>query len=518
MGAGSNVKLEHISTATVKEALSAWRYSRPGPPALLELVALQNPANHAGENRQLTLRDYVTTLVESHLQQHRLLAGITPRPPLLSKEAVRVAIKADFQANQKALAAWSALFFRYLAPVALSVTELAAAIPLSTRQFRRHVNHGIEQLTDLIHQEEQVAQERPQQSRLPRFLPSPDFTRLFGVEDVLAEIVTYLTNEAGPRFISIEGLGGIGKTAVAQATAYRLAKQGAWQDILWVSARQERLTTQWDFEKIDDPIYSLEDVIARLAHQLGQENLAGLPAADKLAGLKPILSSQPQPYLIIIDNLETLNDTQALLPALFPLAGQTRFLLTSRYSLRDVGFVHVLPLSELSPAASQTLIENELERHGRATTLSPSAAAAIYQVVGGLPLALKLLAAQLGDLPLEHILEGLKVARRQGPERIYEFIYHHTWRLLSDPARHLLLTMLLISPDGEDVPWMKLMSNLPTTDFDHALMQLRRYSLLETAGSLAAPRYRLHRLTTTFLKTEVLLRWQEDASAKPLLQ
>ena len=508
------MKLKDISTATVAEALSAWRYARQGSSALLELAALQNPANRSGEKGQLTLRDFMSTLVESQLQQQRLLAGVTPEPSLLSEEAVRAAVKADFEANQKALAGWSALFFRYLAPVALSVTELAAAIPLSTRHFRRHVTQGIEQLTELIRQEEQVAQKRQQQWRLQRFLPPLDFTRLFGVEDVVAGIIARLTKEDGPRFVSIEGLGGIGKTAVAQSTAYHLAGQGAWQDILWVSARQERLTTQWNFEKIDDPIHSLEDVVTRLAHQLGQENLAGLPAADKVTGLKPILSAQP--YLIVIDNLETLSDTQALLPALFPLAGLTRFLLTSRYSLRDVGFVHILPLSELSLAASKALLENELERHGRTTTLSQSATTAIYQIVGGLPLALKLLAAQLGDLPLEHILEGLKVARRQGPERMYEFIYHRTWRLLSDAARHLLLTMLLVSPDGEDVSWMKLMSNLPATDFDDALMQLRRYSLLESAGSLAVPRYRLHRLTTTFLKTEVLLRWQEDASEKPL--
>ena len=95
-------------------------------------------------------------LVESQLQQQRLSVGVTPEPPLHSKEAVRAAIKADFQANQQALAAWSTLFFRYLAPVALSVAELAAAIPLSTRQFRRHVTQGIEQLTDLIRQEEQA--------------------------------------------------------------------------------------------------------------------------------------------------------------------------------------------------------------------------------------------------------------------------------------------------------------------------------------------------------------------------
>jgi len=90
---------------------------------------------------------------------------------------------------------------------------------------------------------------------------------------------------------------------------------------------------------------------------------------------------------------------------------------------------------------------------------------------------------------------------------IPKFIYQRTGRLLSPAAHHLLLTMLLVSPEGEAITWMKLMSNMPLENFDEALLQLRRYSLLETAGGLEEPRYRLHRLTTTFLQTEVLLQW-----------
>jgi hypothetical protein len=501
------MKLEEITTAVVEETLSAWRHAHQGPATLLQLVALRETVNHAGE--RLALRDFIVSLVETQLWQQRLLAGIPQEPLQNSREAVATAVNTDFRQSQRELADWSALYFRYLSPIALTVAELATASSLSTRQFRRHVSQGTEQLTDLIRQQEAAAQKRQHGWRLQRFLPPPDFAQLFGMEEVVADITSRLTREDGPRFVSVEGLGGIGKTAVAQTTAYQLADRANWQEILWISARQERLTTGWQFEKIEDPIHSLEDVITRLAHQLGQENLAGLPTIDKLNNLKPILLADP--HLIIIDNLETLSDTQALLPALFPLAGPTRFLLTSRYSLRDVGFVHVLPLSELSLAASQALLESELARHGQAATLPLPAMAAIYQTLGGLPLALKLVAAQLGDLPLEHVLEGLKVARRQGPERMYDFIYGRTWHLLPDTARHLLLTMLLVSPDGEDVSWLKLMSNLDTADFDDALMQLRRYSLLETAGSLAAPRYRLHRLTTTFLKTEVLLQWQEES-------
>lgn len=501
------MKLEEITTTAVEETLSAWRHGRPGPATLLQLAALRETSSQPDEMERLALRRLMTTLVEEQLQQQRQLAGVETKPAS-SKEEVLTAVHTDFQQNHPPLSGWSAVYFRYLCPIALSVAELARAAALSTRHFRRHVSQGIAQLTARIRQAEEAAQNQQQQGRLQRFLPPPEFTRLFGMEAVVANLAARLTGADGPRFVSIEGLGGIGKTAVAQATACQLAAQTGWQEILWISARQERFTTQWQSEKIEDPIQSLEDVVTRLAHQLGQENLAGLSTYDKLASLQPILAAQP--HLIVIDNLETLSDTQALLPALFPLAGATRFLLTSRYSLRDVGFVHVQPLAELSFAASQSLLESELARHGQAAALPPEAMAATYQALGGLPLALKLVAAQLGDFPLEHVLDGLTAARRQGAERMYTFIYGRTWQLLSDAAHHLLLTMLLVSPDGEDVSWMKLLSKLAPADFDDALMQLRRYSLLETAGSLAAPRYRLHRLTTTFLKTEVLLRWQEE--------
>jgi hypothetical protein len=493
--------LESITTTAVAEILSAWRHGGKVPDALLELAALQQAVSRP-EERPQALREFVVSLLEKQLQQQRLLAGISPKARLTSKKAAKTAVIADFQSNQKELQGWSALFFRYLSPVNLTVAELAAAIPLSTRQFSRHVKQGLAQLTRLIQQAEQRAQQR---SRLRRFLPVPEFSQLFGVDEVVLKVVAQLTAADGPRFISIEGLGGVGKTAVAQAIAYHFAEQTIWQDILWISARQEWITAQGQLEKIEDPVYSLEDVISRFAHQLGQEQLAGLTAQDKLTRLEPLLSSQP--HLIIIDNLETLTDTQALLPALFPLAGQTRFLLTSRHSLRDTGYVYTLPLPELASTASQALIESELERQGQAVTLSESVMTAIYQTIGGLPLALKLVTAQLGTLPLEYILNGLHNARRQSAEEMYKFIYQRTWRLLSPEAHHLLLTMLLVSPEGEAITWMKLMSNMPPENFDEALLQLRRYSLLETAGGLEEPRYRLHRLTTTFLQTEVLLQW-----------
>jgi hypothetical protein len=62
--------------------------------------------------------------------------------------------------------------------------------------------------------------------------------------------------------------------------------------------------------------------------------------------------------------------------------------------------------------------------------------------------------------------------------------------------------MMDISPDGENVDWLRLVSGLPASEFRTALEVLLDHSLVEIGGSIEAPRYRLHRLTVTFLETE----------------
>jgi len=80
---------------------------------------------------------------------------------------------------------------------------------------------------------------------------------------------------------------------------------------------------------------------------------------------------------------------------------------------------------------------------------------------------------------------------------------------LDDNARKLLLSMLLISPDGEDIHWLRSASCLPASDFKQGLAKLRDYNLVEISGTLRNPKYRLHRLTISFLHTDILKNWQE---------
>jgi hypothetical protein len=215
--------------------------------------------------------------------------------------------------------------------------------------------------------------------------------------------------------------------------------------------------------------------------------------------------------LIVIDNLESVGEVDALVPALTPLARPARFLLTSRRTMSRHPAVFCRPVPSLSFDDSRALVEAELGRHGWNVALKREDMAALYEVVGGAPLALKLVAAQMSRWPLAVLIDDLRRARRRAPESLYTFIYQRTWLALDDQARQLLISCLTIAPDGEDIDWLRLMSFLPPDEFDGALDQLLAYSLLQLAGLPAAPRYRLHRLTTTFLQTEILNNWESAA-------
>jgi hypothetical protein len=68
--------LESITTTAVAETLSAWRHGGKVPDALLELAALQQTVSWP-EERPQALREFVVSLLESQLQQQRLLAEIS---------------------------------------------------------------------------------------------------------------------------------------------------------------------------------------------------------------------------------------------------------------------------------------------------------------------------------------------------------------------------------------------------------------------------------------------------------
>jgi hypothetical protein len=498
------VDVDAITAPVLNATLRAWRAADPVPADLLALDILRDPAAASPTERAIRLHDLIVSLAAAELARLRAAEALSPIAGD-SHADVLAAVARDFAQGNSELEEWSALHHRFLAPVAPGVEALARAAALDTRNFRRRVDAGVRRLVARLQRLEMAAHSRLGHLRRGRHLPPPEYAHLFGVAEAQQDVAARLRRRDGPDFISLEGLGGMGKTALARAVAFALAEESDFDGIAWISARQTWLNDRGAIESAPDAATSLADIVARLATQLGFVELAGLSAADKLERLAGYLKSTRQ--LIVIDNLESVSDVELLLPALLPLARPARFLLTSRQTLSHFPAVVRFPVHPLSPADSRALVESELRRHGRPGALPAAEMAALYDVVGGTPLALKLVAAQMAYWPLPALLENLRRARDHAPERLYTFIYQRAWLALDDPARQLLLSLLPLSADGEDVAWLRAMSFLSPATFDDALGQLRDFSLLEAAGPDAAPRYRLHRLTMTFLQTEVLAGW-----------
>jgi hypothetical protein len=101
-------------------------------------------------------------------------------------------------------------------------------------------------------------------------------------------------------------------------------------------------------------------LIDALLEQLGQAaSLAQSPQEKKVALIQLLKQA---PYLIVIDNLETIGDYQALLPLLGEITNPSKVLLTSRHSLRAYPNIFCLTLAALDQVETFNLIRYEAAR------------------------------------------------------------------------------------------------------------------------------------------------------------
>lgn len=128
----------------------------------------------------------------------------------------------------------------------------------------------------------------------------------------------------------------------------------------------------------------------------------------------------------------------------------------------------------------------------------------IYATTGGNPLALKLVVSLASVLSLPQVLADIARSRPGPIEDLYKHIYWESWRTLSDDAQALLQAMPLIAEAGALPAHMRAISNLSEERFWPAVSELISRSLLEIKGTIHERRYGIHRLTETFLRTEII--------------
>ncbi len=437
------------------------------------------------------------------VHERRAALGVEANPAALRRAANDILITGlDELATQDTRGA-AVLRMRFLdADKALKV---ASRLNLSHDTINRAQRAAIHRLAEILWSRELICRERHIHTQEDNLQPA-QYTQLFGLDQAGGQLLKQLLKPQAPWVAAIVGIGGIGKTALADATARHVIRQFRFDRTLWLRSESSRLNPD-----AFTPASRFAQLMTKLAEALWPAGLNGSTPEERLRRVRQALKSYP--HLIVIDNLETEADTLYLVEHLNDLAAPSKFLLTARTRLSGQAAAFVLSLDELGSKDALALLRQHATVIGQTDLAGMTAGKLkpIYRVVGGNPLALKLVVGLATTQPLAQILADLERSRPGEIEGLYRHIYWKAWQALSPDARTLLQAMPLVAEPGAIPEQLRAISQLPDEKLWPSIHELATRSLLEVRGTAWERRYGVHRLTETFLKTEII-HWPDDAA------
>ena len=315
----------------------------------------------------------------------------------------------------------------------------------------------------------------------------------------------FLKDRASNRVISVDGLGGLGKTALAAELVRRAIGAGLYEGVIGETAKQEILGDE-EIIQLRDAVLDYEGLLDTLARQLQRWDLFTMGLKDKEAVLGRILRQRA--YLLFIDNLETAENANALVARIRDFLGPSRAIVTSRLQVR-LGFVRSFTLEGLKLNDSVFFLRSLAKGLGadQISDADDGVLSEIHEITGGSPLALKLVAAQAKFLSLDQILAQLRKTKSE----LFPFIFLRSWEQLSATAQSILVYVGRTVVETVGVQELAL-AELASDDAEllSAIDQLVAYSLLSVSYSSGQMRYGIHQLTRQFVVSDLPRIWREQ--------
>ncbi len=295
--------------------------------------------------------------------------------------------------------------------------------------------------------------------------------------------------------IGIDGMGGIGKSALAREVAHEClaasrepAPAGpapTFSGFVWVSATDRDLT-----------VSALLDAIAVT---LDHDGIVEQPPERKRLAVERLLRDRP--CLLIVDNLESVADQETMkeiMAFLLRLPERSKALLTARTLY--LSQVWVVSLAGLAEGESLELIRREGRRLQLQSVEQADATilGRLHDATGGAPQAIIWAVAQIKQRgrPLDQVVRELPRARAP----FFDDIFAGFWSLLSPEAGQVLMTMPLFVTSATRAD-LEATADLHDDALDAAIGQLVETSLLNARGELDALqlRYTVHPLTRAYV-------------------
>jgi tetratricopeptide (TPR) repeat protein len=302
--------------------------------------------------------------------------------------------------------------------------------------------------------------------------------------------------------VLLDGIGGIGKTALAVEAAHRCKEAGLFDAFIFVTAKLNILDPG-GIRKLTPAARTLDDFLNETARVLGRRDIPQLTGdARRRALIEALRESRA---LLIYDNLETLSkeEQEALADFLRELPQSCKAIITSRR--RGGEGALWLRLEKLDWEAARAIIEAEAEKAASLSNKLRSAGEArwpeLYDETKGSPLAL---VHVLGLMRVRASLNfdgALELLRGNRDDNLQKFVFQEARRELTENDQSALRALSFFAPSATFEAWRDV-ADLSRNALEMSVDRLSALSLVDVLAG--GERFGLHPLTRNFVRDELL--------------
>ncbi|MEQ9625680.1 NB-ARC domain-containing protein [Coleofasciculus chthonoplastes] len=372
-----------------------------------------------------------------------------------------------------------------------------------------------------------VKPSRERLSTLPNQNLPPQDNKFIGREKELCDLMRYLSEDHAAPIITVDGIGGVGKTALVVEAAYRCLEYREYGNarsdsstlskitceiplfdaIIFTSAKENQLLPDRILDKLTSQ-RTLQEIMRKISITLDEPSIMH---ENEIERIRKRLRQQK--VLLIIDNLETIENKNRVLSFLYELPKTVKSVITTREQI-GVCFVPI-HLESLSKRESKQLIQQQADDKG--ISLTNEDKNNLIKASGGIPIVI---IYTMGRLAMSNSLTTVLADLKSNHNDVAHFCFKQSVDDLKRQHEHayrLLMSIAIFhkSPDRDAVVEVAGLSTEPMISINKGLEKLQQISLIR----LYKGRYIMLPLTREYalaelrknqeFKKEALNRWLE---------
>lgn len=317
------------------------------------------------------------------------------------------------------------------------------------------------------------SRQKPYNNLVPKNYP-----RFIGREIEIEKIIRFLKPEYGINIVTIDGVGGVGKTSLALEIAHRClaASKGKNSDdelprfdaIIFTTAKQNALTASGILPRYQSQ-RCVQDIIKEITDTLATPKLSHLNHNAQVDQIRIILTDIPT--LLIVDNLETIEDKQSVMSFLFELPSAVKVIVTTR----ERQSISPIRLTELPEADGLQMIKQRADESG--INLSKDEQERLYEITGGVPAAI---VYALGQISNGYSMQAVVERTKSASGDVAKFCFESSVDTIRGTFTHEILMSIALFPKEPLRPALAAVSGYASNQnlIEEGLSQLQRLSLV----------------------------------------